>query len=266
MSDLFQKILGVLLAGIFLALGLLPISGSFFVGSPVFFIAPLRWSFPVISTGFLGMYLPGLLIGRIIFHQYFGNWVVPEGLALLFLFWVPDVMEKRYENSKSIFDHQYKEQKENFDSFKQDAEKLKRENNQIEKQLKQIEHLYDVVKEAGGTLNVQEMIELTKEFAERMFDLPHFIIAVLSNDAKKFEIRFASSCDESFFRSFDLDLDSSGLAAVLSKEKKPIWIDSVENEPRFSKLKHLAIKSFVFLPFLVQERVIGFLCSYFSPG
>ncbi|HJT25736.1 MAG TPA: sensor domain-containing diguanylate cyclase, partial [bacterium] len=160
------------------------------------------------------------------------------------------------------FKSQYEVKKGEYESFREVAERLKKENSQNEKQLRQIEHLYDVIKEAGSTMNVQEMIELTKEFTERMFDLPHFIIAVLSNDAKKYEVRIASGCDEMLFRSFDLELESGGLASILSREKKPVWVSNVESDGTFSKLKNLSIRSFIFLPFLVQERVIGFLCSY----
>ncbi len=142
------------------------------------------------------------------------------------------------------------------------VESVKKENIQIEKQLRQIEHLYDVIKDAGSTLNVQEMIELTKEFTERMFDLPHFIIAVLSNDGRKYEIRIASGCDDSLFRSFEMDLESNGLAAILARERKPVLVPLVGENDHFSKLKNLAVRSFIFLPFLIQDRVIGFLCSF----
>ncbi|HTC19657.1 MAG TPA: sensor domain-containing diguanylate cyclase [bacterium] len=162
------------------------------------------------------------------------------------------------------FKNQYDSKKTEYEDFKKVAENIKKENVQIEKQLRQIEHLYDVIKDAGSTLNVQEMIELTKEFTERMFDLPHFIIAVLSNDGRKYEIRIASGCDDSLFRSFEMDLESNGLAALLARERKPVWVPSVEEQDHFSKLKNLAIRSFVFLPFLIQDRVIGFLCSFSS--
>jgi diguanylate cyclase (GGDEF)-like protein len=262
MNNLFQKIAGVLMAGAFLSLGLIPTQGFLFIGFPIFFIMPLRRAFPSAALGFLAIYLPGLLIGRVLFGVFPGNWLIPEGLALLFLFWVPGVVRERLKSDESTFSHQYQEQKEKFDIFRQEADKLKNKNNLIEKQLRQIEHMYDVIKEAGSSLNVQEMIELTKEYTEKMFDLPHFIIAVLSNDSKKYEIRIASNCDESFFRSFNLDLELNDLAAVLSREKKPVWVESIEHEPRFAKLKYLAIKSFIFIPFLVHERVIGFFCSY----
>jgi diguanylate cyclase (GGDEF)-like protein len=195
---------------------------------------------------------------------YQPSWIVPEMMALWTLSWVPGFIGKNAEKTKDVFRIQYEEKKSGFDRSRETVEKLRKENIQTEKQLRQIEHLYDVIKEAGGTLNVQEMIELVKDFTERMFDLPHFIIAVLSNDGKKYEIRIASGCDESLFRFFEVDLESPGLAAFLCREKKSVWASSVEQDDKFSALKNFAIQSFVFLPLLAQERVIGFLCTYSS--
>jgi diguanylate cyclase (GGDEF)-like protein len=264
MADLSQKFAGVLVALLILSLALLPGPGAFIVCFPVFFIAFFRFSFPPASTWFLATYITGLAVGRLAFDRYEQNWIVPEVLALSALYWGPTFMSASYEKIRGKFKTQYETSKTEYETFREIAENVKKENIQIEKQLRQIEHLYDVIKEAGSTLNVQEMIELTKEFTERMFDLPHFIIAVLSNDGKKYEIRIASGCDDSLFRSFEMDLESNGLASLLAREKKPVWVPSVGGQDHFSKLKNLAVKSFVFLPFLIQDRVIGFLCS-FSP-
>ncbi len=263
MKHLVQKIMGILLAGALLGLALLPGPGGFFAFSPAFFTAPLSFSFPVAGAWFLAAYLTGLAVGRALGH-FSQVWVVPETLALAALYWAPAFLRRRQADVQEGFQAQQATNQERYDAFREVADRLKKENLQNEKQLRQIEHLYDVIKEAGSTLNVQEMIELTRDFTERMFDLPHFVIAVLSNDAKKYEIRIASGCDESLFRSFDIDLEDNGLAAFLSREKKPIWVPSVGEKEPFSKLGNLAVKSFVFLPFLVQDRVIGFLCSYSS--
>ena len=262
MADFAPKVIGIATALLMLGLALLPGPGSFFLCFPVFFIAFYRFTFPKPAEWFLGVYAAGLLLGHFGFHHYQNNWVLPEIAGLIVLFWAPAFIQNKQKAEKIEFDSQYGSKKEEFETFRLGSEKLKKQNTQIEKQLRQIEHLYDVIKEAGSTLNVQEMIELTKEFTERMFDLPHFIIAVLSNDGKKYEVRITSGCDESLFRSFEIELESSGLAATLGREKKPVFVSSVEKEKRFMNLKNLAIQSFVFLPFLVQDRVIGFLCSY----
>ncbi len=257
-----QILIGVLLALGILGGGLLPGSAVFFVCFPVFFIAVLRFFTPLAARWFLGIYLLGLVVGRLGFGHYQTNWIVPEALALLSLFWVPTLVKQKHEELREKFRERSEIGKEEFDSFQQTAETLRKENLKIEKQLRQIEHLYDVIKEAGSTLNVQEMIELAREFTERMFDLPHFIIAVLSDDGKKYEVRIASGCDESFFRDFGLDLESDGLAALLTREKKPVFVASLEGQERFAPLKNMTIRSFILLPFLVQDRVIGFLCSF----
>ncbi len=264
MKMMAQRILGALLALSLLALTLLPGPGFFFSCLPIFFMAFLCFSFPPAGAWFLIVYSVGLAVGRLAFGYYPQSLVFPEVLALAALYWAPSFIQENQAGKKDGFKSKYQTKKDEYESFREVAESLKKENAQNEKQLRQIEHLYDVIKEAGSTMNVQEMIELTKEFTERMFDLPHFVIAVLSNDAKKYEVRIASGCDELLFRSFDVELESEGLASVLSREKKPVWISNVDSNGTFSKLRNLSIKSFIFLPFLVQDRVIGFLCSYSS--
>jgi diguanylate cyclase (GGDEF)-like protein len=262
MSNFSQRIAGFLLALGILALALLPGPGVFFVCVPVFFMVFLRFELPIVAQWFICFYLPGMAAGKMIFQHYQQNWVFPEAAAFLCLFFASSVIKEAHGRTKKKFDHHYDSLKKEFENFRSAAEKLRKENIQIEKQLRQIEHLYDVIKEAGSTLNVQEMIELTKEFTERMFDLQHFIIAVLSNDGKKYEIRVASGCDQSFFRSFEIDPESDQLSAVLARERKPVWAASIGEQDHFSKLKNLSVQSFVFLPFLVQDRVIGFLSSF----
>ena len=261
-KNLFQASAGALGALALLGIGFLPLPGLFLAGLPILFITYLVSLSPSAARGFTFVYAPGLMVGGFYYHHYSQSWIFPEIFALLILNWAPSFLRKNHERVRDAFIAKHAIQKNEFEAFRVEVEKIKKENTLIEKQLRQIEHLYDVIKEAGTTLNVQEMIELTKSFTERMFDLPHFIIAVLSDDGKKYEIRMASGCDESFFRSFELDPEKEELAAVLAREKKPLWVESVKRDPRFSGLKNLSIQSFIFLPFLVQERVIGFLCSY----
>ena len=261
-KDLPQKFLGALAAAAVLGLALLPGPGSFFTVFPVFFLAYLCFTSTPAAQWFTVVYTWGLVVGWAVYGHFSRNWVFPEVLAAAVLYWAPSYLKRSHLETVKEYLSRYEKLKEKSERLRQAADQLKKENGQIEKQLRQIEHLYDVIKEAGSTLNVQEMIELTKEFTERMFDLPHFIIAVLSEDGKKYEVRIASGCDEPLFRSFEMDLESGGLASLLSLEKKPVYVPSTGPDSRFSKLKNLAVQSFVFLPFLVQDRVIGFLCSY----
>jgi diguanylate cyclase (GGDEF)-like protein len=103
---------------------------------------------------------------------------------------------------------------------------------------------------------------LTREFTERMFDLPHFILAVLSEDGKRYEVRVASGCDESSFRAFEVDLEGENLVALLGREKNLMYVPSLREKEAYQPLRNLTVSSFLLLPFLVQDRVIGFLCSF----
>jgi diguanylate cyclase (GGDEF)-like protein len=262
MPEISPLITGPVLALLFLLLALLPGASSFVIGSPVFFIVTFQFKFPQIAKWFLITFAAGALAGKVLFHWYPQSWVLPEVMGILFLSLTPAFIQKSHDRVKTQFDSEFQERESQFLSFRNQADEVKKKNNQIEKQLRQIEHLYDVIKEAGSTLNVQEMIELAKDFTERMFELPHFIIAVLSNDGKKYEVKIVSGCDEVFLKSFELDIESNQIGAVLAREKKPVWMPTMEQNQRFAKWGHLPIRSFVFMPFLVQDRVIGFICSY----
>lgn len=262
MSGTSQRLLGAGLALLILFLGLLPAPGAFLLCLPFFFTGPLGFSSPIAARWFVGLFAIGLAVGRFFLGHYSQSWVLPEVLTLAGLALIPGTMVEQVEAMRSKARSRMGAQEAEFTALQGSAEATRLENSQIEKNLRQIEHLYDVIKEAGSTLNVQEMIELTKDFTERMFDLPHFIIAVLSNDGKRYEIRIASGCDDSLFRSFELDPEANTMGALFSRQKKPIWVADVAEQEPYKKLSNLAIRSFLFMPFLIQDRVIGFLCAF----
>lgn len=262
MTDRVEIACGLTLGLLVLGLASLPGLGPFALAAPIFFIMPgrlqypngARWFFLVYALGSAGLKLWG--DGRIT------NLVAPEILAVFFLLLTPDFIQTAQDRARRKFDNEFESRKRELELKKLEADRLRHQNTQIEKQLRQVEHLYDVIKEAGSTLNVLEMIELARDFTDRMFDLPHFILGALSNDGRRFEVRMASGCDEAFLKSVEIEPDSNQLGAKLARESKPLWVRSLALDPRFSKWKDLPIRSFVFLPFLVQERVIGFLCSF----
>jgi diguanylate cyclase (GGDEF)-like protein len=260
--DLYQRTIGVVLGCALIALAFLQGVGVFFVFVPIFFIAYLRFRFPETARWFLGSYVVAWAFGHYVLHYSQNHWIMTEMVAMVFLFWVPSVIQYWNGKSKGKFDVLFSERNEEFGRSELSLQDLKKKNASIEKQLREIGHLYDVIKDLGSTLNVQEMIELIKQFTERTFDLPHFIIAILSADGKKYEVKIASGCDESFLRSMEVDVDSNHLIPGLAREKKPIWVASVAKDQRFEKLRKLSIGSFLFIPYVVQDRVIGFMCSY----
>jgi diguanylate cyclase (GGDEF)-like protein len=257
-----QSLLGLLLAGGVLAGGLLPGTGAYLLASPLLFITPLSFHFLTAASWFLIAYFLGLGVGQVLFGAYGSTWVVPECLALFFLLVVSTAFRSRHEKVREGFLEQEASKRVDLEAFQRTAEDFRKENQSNEKKLRQVEHLYDVIKEAGGTLNVQEMIELTREFTERMFDLPHFILAVLSEDGKRYEVRVASGCDESSFRAFEVDLEGENLVALLGREKNLMYVPSLREKEAYQPLRNLTVSSFLLLPFLVQDRVIGFLCSF----
>ncbi len=262
MTDRVEMVCGILLGIIVLGLCCLPTLGPYAIASPILFIVPGRLQFPNGARWFFLVYALGTAVIKVVAGGLASNLVFPELLAVFFLLLTPDFIQAYQDRAKQRFDEEYERLKKELDIKKLEADRLRQQNSLIEKRLRQVEHLYDVIKEAGSTLNVQEMIELAKDFTERMFDLPHFILGALSNDGRSFEIRIASGCDEAFLKTLEIEPDSSQLGARLAKESKPRWVKSLASDPQFSKWKHLPIRSFMFLPFLVQERVIGFLCSF----
>jgi diguanylate cyclase (GGDEF)-like protein len=262
MDKIPRAVLGTVLAAIVLGSGMVPDKGLYFLASPILFIAPLRVASQAVAGWFLGVFVIGLLAGSIFFSRYPLLVVVPEISALILLAWVPMRQMAKHRNELEIFFGQETLKRKEMSDFQTAADAFRRNNLSNEKKLRQVEHLYDVIKEAGGTLNVQEMIELTREFTERMFDLPHFVLAVLSEDGKKYEVRISSGCDESAFQDFKIDLETNSLITLLNREKRPVYVPAIETGSPYSSLVNLTVHSFLLLPFLIQDRVIGFLCSF----
>jgi diguanylate cyclase (GGDEF)-like protein len=261
MNKYYGELKGVLLALVFLFFEKLTHNNVFFMFIPLFLTTYLSFNCRTTALWFLSVYTPGMILLGFI-APGIPAWMWSEFLTLWFLFFVPFFLAARQEKMEKGFDLLNESKKKELEEFKVVAENLKKENNRIDKQLKEIGRLYDVIKDLGSTLNAQEMLDLIKEFTDRMFDLPHFVIAVLSPDNKKYDVRVTSGCDETFLNQTEVAIDSNQLLAVLAREKKPVLITPIESDIRFEKLRDLLIESFLFIPFVIQDRVIGFLCSY----
>jgi diguanylate cyclase (GGDEF)-like protein len=261
-NDLLSILKGILLALVILSLELLRHEGIFFMFLPIFVTTYISFKYPRIALWFLNAYSAGVVSMYFIFPETFQTWMWMELVALWCLYLVPLMLSERHAKIKSGFEVLNESKEKEFEEFKAVVEKLKKENIRIDKQLREIGHLYDVIKDLGSTLNAQEMLDLIKDFTDRMFDLPHFVIAILSADNKRYDVRVTTGCDESFLRKSEIAVDSKQLLAVLAKEKKPILVSPIDKDPRLEKLSQLSIGSFLFIPFVIQDRVIGFLCSY----
>ncbi len=250
-----------------LAGAFLPGAGAFLLRTPIFFTLPISYFWPDAGLWFLGAYTIGIVAEKAMNLSAVADvWILPEFLAVGVLWTAAFLLRYSKDRLKRQSEGQIQKRKEEFSEFFSSSETIKKENSQLEKQLRNIEHLYDVIKEAGTTLSVQEMLEVAREFTERMFNLPHFLIGVLSSEGRRFEIRVASGCDDGFFRAFEMELESGTLGAVFSRAKKVQWIPDFAADPRLSKMKHLPVTSLAFLPFVVQDRVIGFLCTFVPRG
>lgn len=190
----------------------------------------------------------------------------PEMLAVFALSWVPTVMERRVEEEVGNLESKRRALLAERETLERELQDQKRETGQAAQQLRSVEHLFDVMREAGTTLNVQEMLNLTQEFAERMFLFRHFVLAMESSDGQKYEIRAASGCDDMALRFFSVDKKAPVLAAQLAEKHTPLWVPDTARDPHWSRLAEASVRSFVFVPFPVRDTVIGFLCAYSRQG
>ncbi|HET9870788.1 MAG TPA: sensor domain-containing diguanylate cyclase [bacterium] len=267
MRDRSQRIGGALLGALVAVCGFIPLAGPYLLRLPVFFMLPLAYLAPEAAAWCLGAYSVGIVAEKALgLSELSSVWIWPEFLATAALAAAAVRLRRSQERLRGQSEERLQARREEFAGFFRNSEGMKRENAQLEKQLRNIEHLYDVIKEAGTTLSVQEMLEVAREFTERMFDLPHFLIGVLASEGKRFEIRVASGCDEVFLRSFEVDLDSGGLGAAFVRDKKVQWIPDFAADPRLARVRQLPVRSLAFFPFVVQDRVIGFLCTFVSAG
>ena len=262
MNNSYSEIKGFFLALLILCPQWISHGSVFFMFAPLFMVTYLSFNYPVIAAWFLGFYIPGMILLHFTVARGLPVWMWSEFLGLWLLLLVPYFLGTRLEKTKGSLESLNETKKKELEEFKIIAENLKSENVRLDKQLREIGRLYDVIKDLGTTLNAQEMLDLIKGFTERMFDLPHFIIAVLSSDNPKYDLRVTSGCDENFLNRAEIEVDSNQLLAVLAREKKPVLISPIDPDSRFGKLRDLVIESFLFIPFVIQDRVIGFLCSY----
>lgn len=190
----------------------------------------------------------------------------PEILAFFSLAWLPVAMDRRVERTVGDLEAKRREGLAERESLERRLQDQKRETGAAAQQLRSVEHLFDVMREASTTLNVQEMLDLTQGYAERMFLFRHFVLAMESADGKKYEIRAASGCDDMSLRFFAVDRNAPVLAARLAGQHKPLWVPDTGHDPQWAKLADASVRSFVFVPFPVRDAVIGFLCAYSRQG
>jgi diguanylate cyclase (GGDEF)-like protein len=257
---------GALLAGALLWGGLDPRWGEWAMRLPLFLLYPLYRLHPAMGLAFAGVFVAGSLIGRYATGLYASHEVWSQAVVMSVLAGIPWFFERLARRRQSLFDEVHGMKKGEHENLMRVSESILRENGKIETQLRDIGHLYDVMRDAGSALNVQEMLSLVSEHTERMFNLPHFVMAMLSEDGRQYEIKISSGCDEDQFRGVAFSLDPTRLAARMAKERRTLWVEDVLERPEFAHLADLSILSFVFIPFIVQNQVIGFFCSFSSGG
>lgn len=238
--------------------------GHYLVPVPFILLYPLYVFHPVLGISFAFVYGIGLVSGKYLLGWYPQYWAWPEAVVAVSLVGVPLLFDRLAKRQQDQFDQAYGRKKAEKEGLQRTSQSLHQENDRIELQIRDIGHLYDVMRDAGSTLSVQEMLALAREHTERMFDLSHFVMAMLSDDGKRYEIKISSGCDESRFKDFAVDMDPGRLAAHLAKDRRTIWVEDTGERPEFSRIADLSIRSFAFIPFIVQNQVIGFFASFAS--
>ncbi len=188
--------------------------------------------------------------------------VWPEILAIFSLIWLCHVLRRRATEEMGHLEAIITDRETERFALERVLQEQRRDSGQSSQQLRSVEHLFDVMREAGTNLNVQEMLGLAQEFTERMFRFRHFVMGMVSADGNRYEIRSASGCDEMSLRFFSVDRKSETLAAKLAAEGLPLWVPATAQDPRWAHLAETSLRSFVYVPFVVRGESIGFLCAY----
>jgi diguanylate cyclase (GGDEF)-like protein len=230
---------------------------------PAFFAFGLNLVFPDWAGYFTAGCVVELLLEMLVKHQWpMDLWI--EMLVLIGLFFLADFMVQEKKNRQFVWDSQKMELTTEYQKLQDQFLSITQSNSQLENQVKETEQIYDIMKEAASTMTVSEMLQLMINYLKRMFDLPHFVVLLLSDDSKKYEIRYSRGCEESLMRSIKVEMTPDLFFTVLIAERLPRFVADVKKEPMFAGLSKIAIKSFLFLPFITQTQVIGFLCSFSS--
>jgi len=190
----------------------------------------------------------------------------PEMLAVLGLVYLPQAFERRVEKQVNWLEDQRRKLLAERETLERQLQEQKPETGAAAQHLRSVEHLFDVMRVVGSTLDVEGMLNLAQGNAEKMFLFRHFVLAMESADGQKYEIRAVSGCDDRTLRFFSVDRKAPVLAARLAEISTPLWVPDTSQDPRWSKLEEASVRSFVFVPFPVRDTVIGFLCAYSRQG
>src|SRR5689334_1089104 len=111
MVNFRSKLLGILLALGILILSRIPVVGIFILHLPLFFISPLRSSWPAGALSFLMACSMGMIFGKWGLGYYRDSWVWPEIVVFWVLFLLPDYLSQSEKKSNSKLEEKYEMEK-----------------------------------------------------------------------------------------------------------------------------------------------------------
>ena len=141
---------------------------------------------------------------------------------------------------------------------------LKKTIDEREKALSQLETLYEVGQKISSVLNLEELIELTYQQAEKVLDVHNFLIALSSDDEQILDV--VLNTDEGKRYKKEKICISNTLSNKVMREKKPLLLKSFEeidailhNGDTTGSGKYS--QSWMGAPMIIGDKVLGIMVT-----
>ncbi len=136
---------------------------------------------------------------------------------------------------------------------------LQAKNQELSDRLEEINALYEASKSLVSTIELNELLSAIINLATSVLRAKIGSIMLIDEDGKHLSIAAAIGLDEEVIRTTRLPIGSS-IAGYVAESKEPLFVNSVEKDPRFkreNRQERYGAASLLSVPLMVKKHVIG---------
>jgi len=139
-------------------------------------------------------------------------------------------------------------------------EKVKLRTHELQKSKNQLSTLYSVSQTISSTLKLDDILQTILDFSIKISKVSRGSIMLLDTKKRIFFIRIPFSKYEKNINKIIFAEDKNTIGWVV-KNKKPLYIENLENDKQFSKIKIInrKIKQLLIIPIIIEDKVKGII-------
>lgn len=152
------------------------------------------------------------------------------------------------------------ENKRLLDELRAKDEKIGQLNQHIELKNEQIARLHKIYIDIVLSLDLNKKFDLITHIAKELFQAEITSLMLIDRKTGKLKIASAKGLDDKVIKKTAIEI-GEGIAGLVAKEKHPILVNNIEEDPRFKQVKRprYKTKSFMSSPLMFEDEVIGIL-------